>query len=119
MSAADRTRRSPLACLLVALVLTLGLGGAARSGVAAGDGHPVVAAAATGQGPQAVLDLHSHPRLGEHRQPGKTVGPLSTLVIALLLGYRRRSFRPRTAPPALGRPACGSRAPPRLSTTPA
>jgi hypothetical protein len=119
MSAADRVRRSPLACLLVALVLALGLGGAARAGVAAGDGHPVVAAVAGAQGPQAILDLHSHPRLGEHRQPGKAAGLLSTLVIALLLGHLRRSFRPRTTPPALGRPACGSRAPPGFSTTPA
>jgi MYXO-CTERM domain-containing protein len=119
MSAADRTRRSPLACLLVALVLALGLGGAAHAGTAPGDGHSVIASLAGSQGQQAVIDLHSHPRLGEHRQPGKAAGPLSALVIALLLGHRRRSFRPRTAPPALGRPACGSRAPPGLSTTPA
>jgi hypothetical protein len=119
MSAADRARRSPPVCLLVALLLALGLGGAARAGLAAGDGHPVVAAVAGSHGPQAVLDLHSHPRLGEHRPAGKAAGLLSALVIALLLGRLRRSFRPRTAPPALGRPACGSRAPPGFSTAPA
>ncbi|MDN3351561.1 hypothetical protein [Actinomadura sp. DC4] len=116
---ADRTRRSPLACLLVALVLALGLGGAARTGASAGDGHAVVAAASGGQGPQAVLDLHSHPRLGEHRSSGKAAGPLSALVVALLIGRRRRSFRPVATLSAPGRPACGSRAPPGLSTTPA
>ena len=119
MSAADRVRRSPPAYLLVALLLALGLGGAPRVAGVTGDVHLVVAAVAGVHGPQAVLDLHSHPRLGEHRQPGKAAGLLSTLVIALLLGHRRRSFRPRTTPPALGRPACGSRAPPGLSTTPA
>jgi hypothetical protein len=110
MTAGDRR----LASLLVALALALGLGGAARPGAVPGDGHPMVAAAVGGQGPQAVLDLHSQPRLAQH--PGKAAGPLSTLVLALLLGYRRRSSPARDVACVTGRPACGSRAPPALTT---
>jgi hypothetical protein len=112
MPAADRTRQSPLACLLVALVVALGLSGAAQAGAAAGHGHPMVATAAVGPGPQAVLDLHSQPRPGEHRPTGKAAGLLSALVIVLLAGRRRLSSPARDVPPASGRPACGSRAPP-------
>ena len=113
MSAGDRVRRSPLACLLVALVVAFGLSGAAQAGAAAaGHGHPVVATATGAQGPQAILDLHSQPRPGEHRQTGTAAGFLSALVIVLLAGRRRRSAPARDVPPSSGRPACGSRAPP-------
>lgn len=112
MSAGDRVRRSPLACLLVALVVALGLSGTAQAGAAAGHGHPVVATAAVGPGTQAILDLHSQPRPGEHRQTGKAAGLLSALVILLLAGRRRLSSPARDVPPPSGRPACGSRAPP-------
>jgi hypothetical protein len=116
MTAGDRAQRSRLACLLVALVLALGLGGAARSAAGPGDGHPVVAAVAGGQSPQAVLDVHFQPRLAPH--PGSAAGPLSALVIALLLGLRRRTPPGRGVVTATGRPACGSRAPP-VPVTPA
>lgn len=115
MSAGDRVRRSPLACLLVALVVALGLSGAAQAGAAAGHGHSVVATAAGTQGPQAILDLHSQPRPGEHRQTGKVAGLLSALVIVLLAGRRRPSSPARDVPPPSGRPACGSRAPPAFA----
>jgi hypothetical protein len=105
-----------LACLLVALVLALGLSGAAHAGAAAGHDHPVVAAAG-GHGPQAILDLHSQPRPGEHRPTGKAAGVLSALVILLPAGRRRLSSPARDVRPAIGRPACGSRAPP--ASTPA
>lgn len=112
-------RRSPLACLLVALVIALGLGGGAPAGLGGGDRHPVVAAASGGQGPQAVLDLHTQPRLGEHRSSGATAALLSALVIALALGLLRGPAPARTALPAVGRPACGSRAPPASVLAPA
>jgi hypothetical protein len=112
MSAADRARRSPLACLLVALVVAFGLSGAAQAGVAAGHGHLVVATAAGVQGPQAVLDLHSQPRPGEHRQTGTAAGFSPALVIVPAAGRRRLSSPARDVPPSSGRPACGSRAPP-------
>ena len=112
MSAGDRTRRSPLVCLLVALVVALGLGGAAQPGAATGHGHPVVATTTGGQGHQAILDLHSQPRPGGHRQTGTGAALLSALVIAVLAGRRRLSCRARDLPPSSGRPACGSRAPP-------
>lgn len=116
MTAGDRARRSRLACLLVALVLALGLGGAARSGPGSGDGHPVVATVSGGPSPQAVLDVHLQPRLAPH--PGSAAGPLSALVIALLLGRGRRTSPAHGVATATGRPACGSRAPP-VSATPA
>ncbi|GAB2849430.1 hypothetical protein GCM10027176_60710 [Actinoallomurus bryophytorum] len=112
MSAADRTRRSPLACLLIALVVAFGLSGAAQAGAAADHGHPVVATATGGQGPQAILDLHAQPRPGEHRQTGTGAGLLSALVVVLLAGRRRLLSPGRDVLPASGRPACGSRAPP-------
>jgi hypothetical protein len=116
MSAGDRTRRSPLACLLVALVVALGLSGAAQAGAAAGHGHPVVATAAGGQGPQAILDLHSQPRPGEHRQTGKATALLSALVIIVSSAGRHRPSSPaRGLPSSSGRPACGSRAPPAFA----
>ena len=116
MTAGDRARWSRPVCLLVALVLALGLGGAARSGAGSGDGHPVVATVAGGQSPQAVLDVHLQPRMAPH--PGSVAGPLSALVIALLIGRRRRTSPAHGAITATGRPACGSRAPP-VSATPA
>jgi hypothetical protein len=115
MSAGDRTRRSPLACLLVALVVAFGLGGAAQPGAAAGHGHPVVATTAGGQGHQAILDLHSQPRPGGHRQTGTAEGLLSALVIVVLAGRHRLSSPGRDLPPSSGRPACGSRAPPAFA----
>jgi hypothetical protein len=75
----------------------------------------VVATAAGTQGPQAILDLHSQPRPGEHRQTGKVAGLLSALVIVLLAGRRRPSSPARDVPPPSGRPACGSRAPPAFT----
>jgi hypothetical protein len=113
MASGDRARRSPLACLLVALVLTLGLGGTGHAAASRGAGHAVLAAAG-GSGPQAVLDLHSQPRLGEH--PGKAAGLAPALTVALLLARWRRSPRVRGIVSVRGRPALGSRAPPRIST---
>lgn len=115
----DRARRSPSACLLwtlaaFLLVLGLGLGGTPQGGAAPG-GHPAVAAAG-GQGPQAVLDLHAQPRLAEH--PGKAAGLPVALGVALLLARWRCSPRVRTSVAAVGRPAAlGSRAPPQPSTS--
>jgi hypothetical protein len=113
MASGDRARRSPLACLLVALVLGLGLGGAGHAAASPGAGHAVLTAVG-GSGPQAVLDLHSVPRLGEHA--GKAAGLAPALVVALLLARWRRSSRVRGVVPPPGRPALGSRAPPRIST---
>ncbi|MCW2863243.1 MAG: hypothetical protein JWP48_4951 [Actinoallomurus sp.] len=118
MAAGGRTRRSPLVSLLVALFLLLGLSGAAQAGPGAGDGHPIVASAAGGQAPQAILVLHSQPRLGGHRQTGDAAALLSALVICLLLGRWRRSAAVRDVPPAAGRPARGSRAPPVFGSAP-
>jgi hypothetical protein len=118
MTAGGRTRRSPLACLLVALFLALGLSGAAQAGAGTGDGHPMVASAAGGQAPQAALVLHSQPRLGGHRQTGDAAALLSALVGCLLLGRWRRSAATHDVPPAAGRPARGSRAPPAQAPPP-
>lgn len=110
MQAADRMRRSPLACLLVALVLALGLSGAAQAGAGAGGGHPVVTAASGVPGPQAVLDLHAQPRLGTPRTDAAAAP--SALLAVLLLGRWRRRIRARAARGAPGRPPRGGRAPP-------
>ncbi|WP_329253549.1 hypothetical protein OG417_10860 [Actinoallomurus sp. NBC_01490] len=111
MPAADRTRRSPLACLLVALVLALGLSGAAQAGAGTGGGHPMVTSAAGAPGPQAVLDLHVQFRLGTPRPDGFATAP-SALLAVLLLGRRRRRSPARVARGAPGRPPRGGRAPP-------
>ncbi|GLY77470.1 hypothetical protein [Actinoallomurus iriomotensis] len=110
MPAADRTRRSPLACLLVALALALGLSGAAQMGAGAGGGHPMVTAASGVPGPQAVLDLHAQPRLGAPRADAAAVP--SALLVILLLGRRLRRIPARAARGAPGRPPRGGRAPP-------
>ena len=115
MRAADRTPRSLFACLLgglVALLIALGPGGAAH-GTASPAGHAVVAAA-VGHGPQAILDLHSQPRVAEH--PGNSSAPAVAPAVALPLILWRRSRRVRASAPVPGRPALGGRAPPRPST---
>jgi hypothetical protein len=111
MPAADRTRRSPLACLLVALFLALGLNGAAQAGAGTGAGHPMVTTASGVPGPQAVLDLHIQFRLGVPRPDGLATAPSAPLAV-LLIGRRRRRIPARAARGAPGRPPRGGRAPP-------
>jgi hypothetical protein len=110
MSATSRRRWPASACLLVALILALGLGGGAvQARVAYGAHHPVVATAGA-SGPQAVLGPQSPAWLGGHL--GKAVGPVSALVIGLLLARWRRSSAAFGVPRTAARPSCGSRAPP-------
>jgi hypothetical protein len=114
MTAGSRTRRS--ACLLVAILLVLGLTGTAGVAAGAGDGRPIAVSVAGGPAPHAVLALHAQPRLGVHRPGGDAAALLSALVIALLLGRRRRTRAARGLPAATARPARGSRAPPARTT---
>jgi hypothetical protein len=111
MPAADRTRRSPLACLLVVLALALGLSGAAGTGTDAGGGHAAVTSAVTGSGPQAVLGQHLLPRPGAPRPD--TAALAASALLALLPPARWRRRRPVHAGDGVpGRPPRGGRAPP-------
>ena len=111
MPPADRTRRSPLACLLVALVLALGLTGAGQGSLSAAGGHPSVTAASGGTGPQALPHQPAQLRLGAPRPDGVAAVPAALLAVLLLLRRRRRPpARPARGAP--GRPPQGGRAPP-------
>jgi hypothetical protein len=106
MSATNQRRWPAAACLLVALILTLGFGGTVQAEAASGS-HLVVAAAGA-SGPQAVLGPQAPSWLGGHLSKG----PVPVLVIGLLLVWCRRTSAAVGAPRTQGRPPCGSRAPP-------
>ncbi len=117
MAAGDRAgRHVPPAwarpvLLLVALALAIGLG-PAPAGAAVG-GHAVAVAAT--QNAQAVPAIHVPSQPVPH--PGDAVWPV--LLLALLLGAWRRPARTHVVVAAAGRLACGSRAPPAPTATPA
>ncbi|MCO5998166.1 hypothetical protein [Actinoallomurus rhizosphaericola] len=123
MSGERARRRIP--AILVSLLLFLGVGGGLGAASSSSpDARPLTAAVAAtapfaGVSPAAEHGRHA-PRLGEHRQTGKTplraAGPEGASVAAGLPVWWRGPHRASSRTPAGDLPARGGRAPPVLSS---